>query len=107
MSKDEWLNLLGIFQKNNTAIDVTGLLLYNGHGICIQVLEGEQAVIETLYDKIQRDFRHRCVNYIGKKVIEKRSFPNWTMGFKSLKRKIFLLSMVILILWDIKTQPLM
>jgi len=84
MSKEQLLELLDTCQKNNTAIGVTGLLLYNGHGTFIQVLEGEQAVIEDLYNKIQKDNRHHRVNCIGKKAIEQRSFPNWSMGFKSL-----------------------
>lgn len=84
LSEDQLLNLLNTCQKNNSEIDVTGLLLYNGQGTYIQVLEGEQPVIEALYDKIQDDTRHHRVNCIGKKSIEQRSFPNWSMGFKSL-----------------------
>ena len=87
MNKEQLLNLLTICQKNNKANNVTGLLLYNGHGTFIQVLEGDQEVIEKLYDKVRDDPRHHRVNCIGKKIIEKRSFPEWSMGFKLLEEE--------------------
>lgn len=87
MSKEELLGLMDSCHKNNEAIDVTGLLLYNGNGTFIQVLEGEQAIVQALYDKISLDSRHHRVNCIGRQSIEARSFPNWSMGFKLLEEE--------------------
>ncbi|SFR53215.1 BLUF domain-containing protein [Thiomicrospira sp. ALE5] len=64
----------------NSMQQITGLLLYN-NGIFLQLLEGEQHDIESLYSKIKQDFRHYDVRQIYSRPIEKRSFGKWSMRF--------------------------
>lgn len=85
MTKDELVECLREFRTNNTRLGITGLLLYNGHGTFLQVLEGEEEVIEPLYEHINQDKRHHRINCLGRRQIKQRSFPDWSMGFKNLE----------------------
>ena len=65
--------------KNN----VTGILLsLDGH--FIQVLEGDEEIILSLYDKIKKDSRHTDIRIILEKPIKKRVFLDWSMGYKDI-----------------------
>ncbi|WP_051563775.1 BLUF domain-containing protein [Enterovibrio calviensis] len=64
---------------NNTKHGITGLLLYREREF-IQVLEGEEEDVNSAYQHIKNDFRHKRVEAIFKEPIERRYFPNWSMG---------------------------
>jgi hypothetical protein len=82
---DEALNnLLSDARKSNSNMGITGLLLYDGKGTFIQVLEGEKSIIETLYKKIEKDTRHSRTNILWRKDIEERGFPDWKMGYRNI-----------------------
>ena len=83
MSDEELKGILEVSRKNNTNIQVTGLLLYHD-GNFIQVLEGEKDTIRGLYDKIAIDNRHAYMFKMLEGTLEKRNFPDWSMGFKAL-----------------------
>ncbi len=53
-------SLLQKSRKNNSSIEVTGLLI-SYQGLFIQYLEGEDATVDDLYEKIRTDPRHRSV----------------------------------------------
>jgi len=59
---------------------VSGMLLYVD-GSFFQVLEGEEATLEALYQKIVADPRHARVTRIIQEPIARRDFGQWTMGF--------------------------
>jgi hypothetical protein len=59
---------------------VTGALVY-GHGQFMQIIEGEEAVVKNLYERIARDPRHRNVFTISDKSIANRRFAEWSMAF--------------------------
>ncbi len=67
-------------RANNTAIDVSGMLLHVD-GAFFQVLEGEPAVIDTLFARISKDERHCKVLRLLQHEIAARNFPDWSMGF--------------------------
>ena len=81
--QDELLELLEQSRTNNQANDITGMLLYGGDNF-FQVLEGEQDVVETLYEKIKKDPRHEDCFVYDKAIINERSFLNWSMAFRNL-----------------------
>ena len=66
--------------RNDTQ-NVTGLLIYSGNTI-VQIIEGEQAAVQAVYDKICRDTRHYDVSILGEGVVARREFPDTPMGFK-------------------------
>lgn len=83
-TRDQLLELLAKSRSNNAAIGVTGILLYKD-GNFIQVLEGEEDVVRTLYAKIAKDTRHKGITRLLQGVEAERQFPNWSMGFRDLK----------------------
>ncbi len=86
-SDEALMNLLTKAHRVNSSLKVTGLLLYNGKGTFIQVLEGDDDVVDALYEKISQDARHTRVHCIARKSISERQFPNWRMVFRHLSRE--------------------
>lgn len=65
----------------NTDLDVTGLLVFDGWRFC-QYLEGPEAHIRSLADKIILDPRHHQINilHLGP-LTGPRRYAGWTMGY--------------------------
>jgi Sensors of blue-light using FAD len=59
---------------------LTGMLLYIEGGF-FQVLEGDDAVVDDVYGRIERDPRHSKITLIIREPIAARDFSEWTMGF--------------------------
>jgi hypothetical protein len=72
--------LLESARRNNAARNITGMLLYV-EGTFFQVLEGRDAAIAEIFERIRGDHRHRRVTRIILEPIFERSFGEWTMGF--------------------------
>lgn len=77
-------SILHAAQKNNPALDVTGALLYSGGYFC-QVIEGDNAVLEELFETIQMDPRHNQVTVLHFEPIEQRSFSEWAMAMAGIE----------------------
>ena len=82
-SKSELLELLEKSRKNNTSLEISGMLLYKD-GNFMQVLEGEEQLVRSLYTKISVDPRHKGALALLQSVEEKRQFADWSMGFRDL-----------------------
>ena len=83
MSDDNLKDLLKKARLKNETLNITGMLLYLDP-FFMQILEGEEAIINERFKIIKQDSRHHKVKIIYKKPIEERSFPNWTMGFNKI-----------------------
>jgi hypothetical protein len=83
MSDDDLKDLLTKIRKKNETRQVTGMLLYLDP-FFMQVLEGEEAMVNELFNLIKHDSRHHKISLIYKKPIEERYFSNWTMGFSKI-----------------------
>jgi hypothetical protein len=70
-------------RARNGARGITGMLLYVQRCF-FQVLEGDPAIINPVYDTIQLDPRHYRITRIISEPIVQRSFGEWTMGFSTL-----------------------
>lgn len=79
----EILEILRTSQRNNERRAITGMLLYKD-GNFLQVLEGRDAEVTDLVERVERDARHRGLIVLTKKRIQERQFPNWSMAFKDL-----------------------
>lgn len=82
-------SLLSFSRRSNTEKGITGLLIYrwspdtrSGH--FIQMLEGDEAAVRGLYDKIRRDKRHHTILPLAEGEIPERMFGEWAMGFKNV-----------------------
>jgi hypothetical protein len=71
--------------RNNGDLSVSGLLLYSG-GHFLQILEGREAVVERVFQKISGDPRHTDVTRLICQRIESRLFENWKMALLNLDR---------------------
>ena len=85
-SAAELEQLLEVCRRNNGNAGVTGMLLYQSPWF-FQILEGDPAVLDPLYDKIALDKRHRRIMKIIQEPIEARDFGEWTMGRADLSLK--------------------
>lgn len=74
------IEILQKSRKNNKEISITGALVYN-KGYFLQMLEGEQVVVETLFKKIAQDARHEKISRFYQGKAPTRIFPDWYMGF--------------------------
>lgn len=79
-SDEEINDLLKVSRENNQKNGITGLLLYS-EGNFMQILEGEKEVVESTYNKIQNDARHRNIILIANEPIKQRNFSEWKMGY--------------------------
>ena len=78
--------LLRKARTNNKLSDVTGLLVY-ADGMFLQVLEGEEEVVNGLMEKISEDSRHKEIKVIRGSNVDKRTFSNWEMAYTSPSAK--------------------
>jgi hypothetical protein len=65
--------------RNNAERGITGLLVCSGDHF-LQVLEGAELQVLSVYRKIARDPRHRNVEQLLCREAEQRMFPDWGMN---------------------------
>lgn len=85
-TEEELVDLLNGARTANSSIDVTGMLLHC-EGSFFQVLEGEEEIVSTLYNKISKDPRHEDIVKIIKEPIEERAFGEWSMGYARAQKE--------------------
>ncbi len=80
LTAEELAQLLDKARAHNAANGITGMMLYHRREF-LQLLEGEQAVVQALYDRIAADPRHQQLRKIWDGPIRERGFPDWGMAF--------------------------
>lgn len=83
LDEPELTDILQVSRRNNQEHNITGILFYS-EGTFIQLLEGEPASLKIVFDLIVNDSRHKNIIKLIHASTDKRSFPNWTMGFKAI-----------------------
>ena len=78
LPREEVDAILATSARNNPARGITGLLLFNGRNF-LQLLEGEEAEVSGLMDKITADPRHSGVSVLDRRTIAGRTCPDWAM----------------------------
>lgn len=63
-------------QKNN----ITGILIYKDNNF-FQIIEGDQTIIDTTYDIIKTDPRHKNIFNVINTTITERMFEDYNFGF--------------------------
>lgn len=84
-AEGQLVELLALARTRNSASDVTGLLLHRG-GNFLQALEGPEAAVRDIMQRIARDTRHRSVAFLYENTHDDRLFADWSMGFEEAKR---------------------
>ncbi|MDO7847212.1 BLUF domain-containing protein [Hymenobacter sp. M29] len=86
----ELLALLHQCRTHNAAHDITGLLLYTADGRFLQMLEGDQTAVHTLYyQRIAHDPRHFDCRVLREGPCEERTFGSWAMAFRPAQGQDF------------------
>lgn len=85
-SSEQLFQLLKSCRKNNSANEITGILLYSNRTF-FQVLEGDEQTVDKVYRTIADDPRHKNVTLIDRQAITERAFPYWSMGFEKIDSK--------------------
>jgi len=74
----EFKDILMKSEKNNTRLGITGLLVILTKKF-LQVLEGPSVELNSLYERIMRDSRHKNPRIISYVPIHNRHFMEWSM----------------------------
>jgi len=83
----ENFSLMGVMRlffqacTNNRNAGITGLLYYDGRYFA-QIIEGSDHAVNTLWDVIKKDDRHKKIHIFGKDLIPSRAFSTWSMRVK-------------------------
>ena len=80
---EELVQLLAVSRGNNQRDGLSGMLAYRD-GNFMQVLEGEEATVLAVYERIERDPRHAGVITLLRGHTPERQFPGWSMAFRDL-----------------------
>ncbi|WP_282031454.1 BLUF domain-containing protein [Winogradskyella eximia] len=78
-NKRSLLDLLHTSRGYNTIDNISGVLMHRD-GYFLQIIEGEQDVIENLFQRLNNDTRHKNIKMILDRSVESRLFSNWAMG---------------------------
>jgi transcriptional regulator with XRE-family HTH domain len=64
--------------RRNASLQITGALLVCGRSY-LQVLEGDDAAVQSLFGGIGRDGRHTDIRVLQNEPVESRHFSDWSM----------------------------
>jgi hypothetical protein len=88
LAPEELVRLLIQARSVNEQRYITGALVY-GDKHFLQVIEGEEDVVTTLYQRIARDYRHQQVVKLVDNSIQQRRFAQWAMAFDDVSADQF------------------
>ncbi|HEX8623122.1 MAG TPA: BLUF domain-containing protein [Allosphingosinicella sp.] len=78
----------------NALEGVTGLLLFDGSRF-LQIIEGGEAAIDNLVERLRRDPRHSAFEVRDERFVDSRSFEDWSMelllvsaGYKAARQEV-------------------
>ena len=77
---EELAQLLDKARTHNATLGITGMMIYHRREF-MQLLEGEQEAVQSLYDRIASDPRHQQLRKIWDGPIRERGFSDWGMAF--------------------------
>lgn len=77
------LNMLTKAREKNHSLGITGLLLHN-NGNFLQLIEGPEENIHTLFDSIRQDTRHQDIIILFQETTHVRLFTEWSMGLREI-----------------------
>jgi len=73
--------------KRNKETGITGMMVYDGHHF-LQCIEGDEAAINALWQKLTEDTRHHSLHINGEEFDGKRLFSDWNMGYMNSEKEI-------------------
>jgi hypothetical protein len=67
-------------RRTNASLGVTGCLLFSGHCFA-QVLEGDEATVSALAQRIATDRRHTDLRFLSEARLNEREYADWSLGY--------------------------
>lgn len=83
MGDADLISLLKKSRDKNSKLNITGMLLYKENRF-MQLLEGKEEDVLSLFSTIKQDNRHEDVLVLFEKHCDHAVFNNWSMGFVNL-----------------------
>ncbi|MGD1926300.1 MAG: BLUF domain-containing protein [Paracoccaceae bacterium] len=80
LSDYDLVRIWEISARNNEALDVTSALFFSGE-VFFHVLEGEALLIDSLFEIIKTDGRHRDIEVLAEHDVPSPAFRGWPMKF--------------------------
>jgi len=74
------LNILRSALRNNPKMGLTGFLFRTNKHF-MQFIEGEEAALDAVMEKIRGDDRHTKLKEWPMELASERTFPDWAMGY--------------------------
>ena len=71
--------LFSTARSHNKKAQITGALLVSDDWF-VQTLEGEEAAVRALYDRIESDARHDSITLLEARAVDRRVFARWAMA---------------------------
>jgi hypothetical protein len=79
-SEKPLVDLLAKARRNNHALNISGMLVYD-EGFFIQVLEGPEKDVDALFARIGKDPGHCNVRLLLRQQLTEKEYDEWSMGF--------------------------
>jgi hypothetical protein len=80
MTKAEIPRIIQSAEKNNSELEITGILTYGG-GMFMQWLEGPHHSVHELMGWLRKDPRHECILQLhSMSGLQNRLYPGWSMA---------------------------
>lgn len=73
-------------QRNNLDMKISGCLIFH-NDIFIQIIEGEEKDVLSLFSRIESDIRHSAIQMLWEGSCTERVFHDWYMAYHSLHDK--------------------
>ncbi len=83
LKQEDIADILNTARDFNSKNNITGCLLYYNDEF-VQILEGDEGMVNHLFSKIEKDKRHTDIILLAKGDKEKRVFYNWSMAYHKL-----------------------
>ncbi|MFT2111005.1 BLUF domain-containing protein [Marinomonas sp. 2405UD68-3] len=83
---DKLKHMFKDFQQRNARNNISSALLSNGAGTFIQVLEGDDKLVDTSFASIRKDIRHKSVYCLRRTTAKETNVNACKMGFRNLSK---------------------
>jgi hypothetical protein len=83
LSAGQLEELLEQSRHRNRQLGITGMMIHLD-GNFMQAIEGPEAAVKDLFNRIQSDRRHSGVITLLREYTDHRRFPEWAMGYRDI-----------------------
>lgn len=73
-------------KANNQVNNITGVLIYKNQNF-LQVLEGEETIVDATFNRIKLDSRHKNIFKVINTYVDERIFEDYNFGFTIIDNK--------------------